>query len=115
MPREDELYNKVPAPLRRNVDRTYKLTKEIKKVQALSLSAPSAVQSNCANPGKCRVWGACGQTTDALMIDGVSQGCIDAYRAVNERIDYCGHFLLAQGGRSCSYQDATTKTRCICP
>ena len=112
-PVEGGYYNQVPSIYRPQVERIYKLTKEIKNVKKFQLAAQTT--SLCARSGKCRVWAACGQTSDQLMTDGLGTGCIDAYAAASSRIDYCGHFTVAQGGQACNYQDKTLQQRCICP
>lgn len=112
-PVEDGYYNQVPGIYKPQVERIYKLTKEIKNVKKFQLAAQTT--NLCARSGKCRVWAACGQTSDQLMIDGMGAGCIDAYKAASEKIDYCGHFTVAQGGQACNYQDKSLQQRCICP
>ncbi|MBS3148445.1 FecR domain-containing protein [Candidatus Woesearchaeota archaeon] len=112
-PVEDGYLNKVPSIYKPQVDRIYKLTKEIKNVKKFQLATAST--SLCARSGKCRIWAACGQTSDQLMTDGLGTGCVDAYAAASASISYCGHFTVAQGGQACNYQDKTLQQRCICP
>jgi len=114
-PSEDDAYNKAPSLLKPQAKRTYKLTKEIKKALHERPAASGGSVENCATPSKCRVFAACANTVDGLMDDGTSAGCIDAYNASAQHIDYCGHFTLGSGGRACNYQDSTTKAQCVCP
>ncbi len=120
-PVEDKTYADTPFFLKKKAERTYKLTKEIKK--AMYEQRPNlhpagntaAVQSNCENSGKCRIWAKCSERVDMLMIDGVSSGCIEADKAVSQGLDYCGHYTLENGNKRCNYQDKQIQHLCICP
>ncbi|MBI4146568.1 FecR domain-containing protein [Candidatus Woesearchaeota archaeon] len=118
-PSEDEAYNKAPAPLKKPADRTYRLTKEIKRVKAMkSESTPATTAPTaCKNPGQCRIWdNSCGgQGVERLMKDGQGVKCVDAHKASAEGIDYCGRMPQAQNNRECNYQNAETKQSCVCP
>ncbi|RJQ19782.1 hypothetical protein C4580_05045 [Candidatus Woesearchaeota archaeon] len=129
-PTEDDAYNQAPGFLKPKAERTYRLTKEIKKVRAarqagtLQTRTPAGgttapLQNNCAVPSGCRTYDSeCGgKGSERLFIDGVYQKCVDATKAATEGIDYCGRTIRAQGDRTCSYMtnDYQERSRCLCP
>lgn len=132
-PSEDKAYGQVPLPLKGTAERTYRLTKEIKKVRAArqnnaggnagtqtgTPSAGTLAQDTCKSPNGCRTYDAeCGgRGSERLFVDGTYQRCVDATKAAVEGIQYCGRTPLAQGDRACNYMtnDPREKSSCICP
>lgn len=126
-PSEDKVYAQVPSYLKGTAERTYRLTKEIKKVKNARqaggntgiVTPGTAAQTTCANPNGCRTYDAeCGgKGSERLFADGVYQKCVDATKAAVDGIQYCGRSPIAQGDRACNYMtnDPREKSSCICP
>src|SRR3989344_292207 len=54
----------------------------------MACSGCKCLAPNCAVLGKCRVWNGCSQGSDSLMVDGVSQGCVDPLQAAMAGVPY---------------------------
>lgn len=129
-PSEDAAFAQVPGTLKPTAERTYRLTKEIKKVRAARQNAGGNARTGtqtpttttlavCARTNGCRTYDAeCGgKGSERLFVDGTYQKCVDATKAAVDGIQYCGRTPLAQGDRACNYMtnDAMERARCVCP